>query len=166
MSIGIWIVVAVVLLCIGNLMGAKPNIHEKRLGDLRLLARKHQLHPKLIPTPEWLKTQGVTVAMIAQYTRIDDAWRLPKCECVLVDGAWQCNDKSHILHGQKPALSMSPECVVGLSVKANSISLYWYDERYVRTFAIRYDGFDKKATEDLLDIAKYLGNVATVHRSN
>lgn len=46
MSIGVIVVIVAVLFVLGNIMGLKPKMSEVRVGDMRMFARKIDLHPK------------------------------------------------------------------------------------------------------------------------
>lgn len=155
MSIGAWIVVIVVCFVIGNVMGLKPKMSEVRVGEMRLFARKIDLNPKLVPIPHWLTGVAGKSGMIAQYTLINDEWRLPAKQEVWAEGAWQ---------GDFVAMMPPPFCVPylkGLSIKANSISVYWQDESYAKSFAIKDEGAMAKMEGDLMVLKEFLVHVAS-----
>lgn len=91
-TISILIIVTIFVIFIGNFMGAKPNAKEMRLDNIRMMARRLSLNPKLIKTPEWLldknsKEQSKKphydysksdTEFVMQYSIINDDWALPK----------------------------------------------------------------------------------------
>lgn len=159
MSIGLWVIIGVILLAVGNLMAAKPKIHETRLEKLRSLARQHQLHPKLIPTPAWLKNNA---PMIACYTKVDDTWRLPALRFVLqADGA-QMLDGTH--HATASHLDGLGAYICTISIKANSVSVFWHDEAYTRQFAPHDKEAINTITHHLDCLLQYLDNIAQHHQ--
>lgn len=155
MSIELIIIVVVIALAVGNFIGAKPKPHETRLGDLRLLARKLGLHPKFA-NPDWLETQKGLI----QYTLINDDWRLAMVCFTAKDGIWQ-SSTPHPLSGQAITLpaQIAPH-VKGMMLKSNSISLYWHDESYIKSFGIQAKDIDHTTAQDLTAIKSYLTHVA------
>ena len=168
MSIGFWVVCAVVLFVIGNVMALKPPIHETRLTTLRLHARQLGLMPKLVATPDWLKPhlpkQPNPPKMLACYTLVNDAWQLPLGTFVAKDALWQCTPDtkdSHPLRDTALDTTLAPY-LVGLSSKANSVSVFFYDERYVKSFAIRDKSADSAITQSLDELHEYLTALASL----
>lgn len=155
MSIGFWVIAGVILLLVGNLMAAKPKIHETRLDKLRTLARQHQLYPKLIPSPEWLKS---STPMIAQYSKINDEWRLPALKFVLKEHGWQALDDTH--HVLPIHCNELESYICAISMKANSISIFWHDETYARQFAAHDKEANNTIQRQLEYLSCYLDNVA------
>lgn len=160
MSIGFWVVLAVVLFVLGNLMGAKPKAHETRLGQLRTLARQHQLHPKLISIPAWLGSN----TMIAQYTKVNDQWRLPLTRLKVQDGMWQLVDGSHHhLVGTSVNFGNLSPYMQGLLIKANCVSIFWHDETYIQQFGARDTLAAQKIQHDIESLCQYLTNCANTN---
>ncbi|MDO4896390.1 MAG: hypothetical protein Q3971_03410 [Moraxella sp.] len=153
MSMGFWVVLVVVAFVIGNVMALKPKVSDVRLGQMRLFARKIGLNPKLSPTPTFIATPA-TAKMMANYTLINDAWRLPLAELTIKDGKWH-SDTPHPLSGQAIDHQLSPY-FQGLSTKANSICLYWHDEAYVKSFGVRDDTACAAIEQDLQSLKAYL----------
>lgn len=154
MSVGAWVVIIVVCFIIGNVMGLKPKMSEVRVGEMRLFARRIDLNPKLVPIPHWLADVAGKSGMIAQYTLINDEWRLPAGQVMWIEGAWQEEFVTAI-----PPSFCIPH-LKGLSMKANSITLYWYDESYAKSFAIKDEGAMAKMEQDLMELKEFLVNVA------
>lgn len=156
MSIEIIVVGLVVAFIIGNFMGLKPKPHETRLGNLRLSARQMGLYPKFIDTTQikWLDEPAI------QYTLIDDNWRLPYIRCVAKDGVWHTQD-THPLDGQAILLPdrLLPY-IKGLALRSNSISLYWQDDVYIKSFGIRQET-DTIIKQDLQSLCEYLRHIAS-----
>ena len=143
---GIWIAVAVILFALGSIMALKPSGVERRLDDVRMTARRLGLNPKLIATPEWLKPASEfqatsTSPMIARYSLIDDGYALPDCQYKVINGRLrpvQNNDafisnQAFILNNAHLDLpSAIASQILGISTQANSISVYWLDNNYVK----------------------------------
>lgn len=175
MEMGLWVVVAVVVFVLGNVMALKPKASEVRLGQLRLLARQLSLHPKLIPTPDWLQSTP-TPAMISCYTYLDDSWRLPQAWLIATDGTWQqlmsgqktptdntthnAWQTAHPLSGQTITSPLAPY-IKGLSFKANSVSIFWQDDVYVRTFSVKDRHALHTIEQELHQLRSYL--IALAH---
>ncbi|WP_066800347.1 hypothetical protein [Moraxella oblonga] len=155
MNIELIVIVVVVALAVGNFIGAKPRPHETRLGDFRLLARKLGLYPKFT-SPDWLEPQKSLI----QYTLINDDWRLAMTYFRAKDDVWQ-SDIPHPLSGQAITLpaQILPH-VKGMMLKSNSISLYWHDEAYIRSFGVQAKDINNASTQDLVAIKEYLTHIA------
>lgn len=160
MSLGFWVVVVVMGFFIGSIMGLKPKMSDVRLGKCRLFARTIQLHPKLIPTPAFINTPK---KMTASYTVIDDTWRLPFAELIAKDGTWHSNTP-HPLSSVKIEHELS-KYFLGLTIKANSVSLFWQDDVYVKGYAVRDDNADIQIQQDLQTLKAYLIQIATSHKT-
>lgn len=166
MSIGFWVVCAVVLFVVGNVMALKPPIHETRLTTLRLHARQLGLMPKLVATPDWLNTHLLQKPnppkMLACYTLVNDAWQLPLGTFVANDALWQGTPDTKNSHplASAPLDTVLAPYLVGLSSKANSVSVFFYDERYVKSFAIRDKTADSTITQSLDELYEYLTALA------
>lgn len=150
---GFWVVLVVVAFVIGNVMALKPKASDVRLGQMRLFARKIGLNPKFSPTPAFIATP-TTAKMMANYTLIDDAWRLPLAELTVKDGKWH-SDMPHPLSEQSIDHPLA-QYFQGLSIKANSICLYWHDEAYVKSFKVRDDTACATIEQDLQSLKAYL----------
>lgn len=150
------IVLLVLVVAVGNFMSARPSANELWLDKVRMTARTMGLNPKLVPYPNWLppknttsdspyvhKTQG----MIAQYGVLDDHWRLPQANFLAIAGKWQrqtvasCDERMHRqklsrkadrLHDVSMELPMLADFVVGLSMQANSVLIFWDDDKYAQ----------------------------------
>ncbi len=155
-SIAILVVLGVVGFFVGNFMAARPRAQESRVADFRLMARKMGIYPKLITRPEWLSDTlkalrppkadpyartDASVPMIAQYTVMMDELKLPLAHYRAIDDRWQLLDQQ--IHTPKMQRQVSkidgaaidlPASIasyaLGLSIKANHISLYWLDDSY------------------------------------
>ena len=159
MSVGAWVVLLVVVFVIGNVMALKPKASEVRLGQMRLFARQIGLVPKLIPTPEFLKTPNAP-KMMASYTLIDDAWRLPLGEFLAKDGYWQNFGTSSPNMSSQSIDNVLSLYFYGLTTKSNSISLYWHDDAYVKSHKVRDDTVSTKIQTDLNALKDYLSHLA------
>lgn len=127
-----WISIFIVLFILGSIMGLKPSSRERFLDNLRMMARRLELNPKLIATPNWLignsgeKGHG----MIAQYGLIMNDIKLPACDFQIIDGQWRPYTGNHPANF---ALDKVPvelpdtieSTVQGMSAKANFICIYW-----------------------------------------
>lgn len=166
MSIGLLVVGIVLVLFIGNFMGAKPKDFEVRTDTVRMTAIRLQLSPKLVVLPDFLvqksnENQAKKVhydyrkdqaTMISQYTLVNDNWQLPKAEFILDNGVFVLLKKEHsdnaktYLERQTQKLADNakvldkdklPEHLTsflpflkGVVIQANSISLFWYDDKW------------------------------------
>lgn len=162
MSIGFWVVAFAVLFIIGNLMAAKPKIHEVRLGKLRLLARQKGFNPKLVTMPEWIKnnqnlSQNQKTALITQYSVINDDWRSPLSYFIFHQNQWQNLQHDDVYLNANLPDKLSPY-FVGLMIKANSLSLYWHDELYLKQFPVRQD-IHQIMENDLNLLSDYLSSL-------
>lgn len=164
MTIGMLVVIVAIFFVIGNIMSLKPKISEVRVGEMRLFARKMDLNPKLVATPDWLSKQESLVdvktnrdqTMMAQYAVIDDEWRLPARRLLWTGQHWQAADDDLFTHALPvPPTSFLPY-LRGLSIKANCVILYWQDERYVKSFAIRDDKVMTRIEQDLMTLKVFL----------
>lgn len=80
------------------------------MGDMRMFARKIDLHPKLVAMPDWLRQhkesgqdkQTNNHGMIAQYTVIDDSWQLLAKRLLWTGGDWQNKDGVPVQCGYTP----------------------------------------------------------------
>lgn len=167
MSIGFWVVCGVVLFVIGNVMALKPPIHETRLTTIRLHARSLGLIPKLISIPAWLGTHLPSdrklPKMIACYTLVNDAWQLPSGTFVIKDNTWQAVAETSNTHpfNDKAITTLQPY-LLGLTSKANSISMFFYDEAYGKSFAIRDKTADDVIKQEIDTLYEYLNGLANI----
>lgn len=158
---GIWIAVAVILFALGSIMALKPSGVEQRLDNVRMTARRLGLNPKLIATPDWLKPANEFQAtnapsMLARYSFIDDSYALPDCQFKVIDGRLRPvqnvpNSELPLVQNASQNASQTvpksmfaldnlpidlPDAIasqtLGISTQANSISVYWLDNNYVK----------------------------------
>ncbi len=198
-TIALIVVLVVAGFAIGNFLGARPRPSEVRTADLRLLARKMGIMPKLISCPGWLMAHYQALAygqagnkktdydslpndkkrlpMLTQYTLSIDGLTLPMACYLAVDDtalgakAWQAVDLG-IEHSPKAAAktarlnglaldlpsAITPH-VLALSIKANTITLYWLDTAYqAKRGAHKLD--KAQATQDLSAMKVALENWA------
>lgn len=135
-TLGVFVVLIIAGFAIGNFMAARPNAHQTRVGDLRLLARRLHLYPKLVAYPDWLgEIKDFNQPMLCQYTLIDDNFSLPLLRYTIKDGCWQsCQvqvEKFDALHAK--AVDLPNEIlplIVALQIKANCLTIYWRDDLY------------------------------------
>lgn len=176
-AIATLVVLGVAGFAIGNFMGARPKAYETRVADFRLMARQFGIYPKLVACPTWLTARydtmrtakssdaslpsaKKTTPMIAQYSLVMDELSLPMAQYLAHDGLWQLMDIG-VVNTQKGerqvrVLDGTPielpdgigGRVLGLSIKANAIALYWLDDKY--QFSHKAHKLDKaQATADL-----------------
>ncbi|WP_114800408.1 hypothetical protein U0021_03790 [Moraxella canis] len=179
-SIAVIVVLVVAGFLVGNFMAARPNANEVRVADFRLMARSLGIFPKLIACPAWLKdrydalkpakkdvyARAGSIPLIAQYTVIIEDLRLPMAQYHVVADRWQLITQQFYtpkMLTQVRRLDEQPihlpdhikTQVLGLSVKANHISLYWLDDKYQHSHkAYKLD--KAKAQADLNDIKTQL----------
>lgn len=133
---GTWITVIIILFIVGSIMGLKPSARESRLDRLRMTARRLELHPKLVQTPDWITLtcdpQQKGKGMIAQYGVIIENGSLSPCDYQIIDGHWRPYTGNHsanfALDNQPLDLPNSIKSTVrGLSFKANFACIYWQE---------------------------------------
>lgn len=129
-----WIIIGTFLFVVGGIMGLKASAKETQLDNLRMLARKAGLQPKLVACPSWItgKMGEKGKGMIAQYGLIIENGKMLPCDYQVIDGAWRpmteqfpanfALDKKTVAFDDK----INPT-VQGLSCKANFICLYWHE---------------------------------------
>ena len=167
-TLAIVVVLLVAGFLIGNFMGAKPKAGEVRTADLRLLARKLRLYPKLVPPPAWLPSDA---KMLPQYALVMDEFSLPMACYVIKDGVWQPIDgelpkKAQVLSGLAIDLPADiQKLMLGLQIKANSVIVYWQDDQYQQ----RKDAQKLNETQAMKDLTalktamEHWGNLVQSH---
>lgn len=131
---GIWITVIIVLFILGSIFGLRPSARERFSDNLRTLARRLELHPKIVPCPDWLTLDGDPThngkGMVAQYGLVIEHTTLPACDYQIINGEFRPYTGKHSANfalDKKPVdfpPSIAPN-VLGLSAKANFIYIYW-----------------------------------------
>ncbi len=88
---GLWIGIIIVLFVLGSMMALKPSGIDQRLDNLRMMARRLQLNPKLITCPDWIKGKDNEYGrgMIGQYCLILEGTQLPHARYQVIDGQWR-----------------------------------------------------------------------------
>lgn len=136
---------------------------------MRMFARKIDLHPKLVAMPDWLRQhkesrqdkQTNNHGMIAQYTVIDDSWQLPARRLLWTGSDWQNEDGAPISVGTPPESLL---CYIqGLTTKANSTAIYWYDEKYAKSFTIKDEQVMTIMEQDLSALKTFLQSVQDIN---
>ena len=103
----------------------RPNPREQRVMHLRDVARKMGLQPKLVPPPEWFKTESRQ--FIACYSLIVPTAKLPYSRAERqADGTWKTITGKDLL--VKAALPPQADLLLAIEAQANSISFYWQEE--------------------------------------
>lgn len=131
MSITALVVIGfVAALFLGNLLGAKPNQAQVVLDDFRMQARNMGVLVEVGQAPAWLASQ----APLAKYSYVNDDWRHPKTYYIAKQGRWEkVGTEEGGLHGQIIALpSQIITYIEGLAIQANSVTLFWCDEDFVK----------------------------------
>lgn len=158
---GTWIAIAIGMFALGTIMALKPSAVDMRLDKLRMTARRLELNPKFIACPDWIRGRNNEFGqgMIGQYSLIMDDMKFPETHYQVVDGKLQLDgsqgqgsdlntqsssekEGSHSaskkrlaqrLEGEPLTLppSMAP-LVKGVYLKANSLVVFWHDNRYVQ----------------------------------
>ena len=154
---GMWIAIAIVLFVLGSMMALKPSGIDQRLDKLRMTARRLQLNPKLVACPDWVRGRDNEYGrgMMGQYGVVFDNMQLPQTRYQVIEGEWRPNTENNITANStvlKSPLTKSTAIkanfnldkiplalpatiepfVKALSIKANSIVIYWDDIAYVR----------------------------------
>lgn len=178
-AIAIIVVLVVAGFLLGNFMAARPSPAAVRVADFRLMARSYQIFPKLIACPDWLVAQknlispvpadrhlSEATAKIAQYTLTAHELALPMVQYQAVAGVWRLVEQDFYtakMRQQAARLDgvpiLLPDAIasrtLGLSMKANAVALYWFDDKYQHSHkAYKLD--KNQAAADLADMYKAL----------
>lgn len=158
---GTWIAIAIGMFALGTIMALKPSAVDMRLDKLRMTARRLELNPKFIACPDWIRGRNNEFGqgMIGQYSLIMDDMKFPETHYHVVDGKLQLDgsqgqgsdlntqsssekEGSHTASKQRLAqrlegepLTLPPSMaplVKGVYLKANSLVVFWHDNRYVQ----------------------------------
>lgn len=158
---GTWIAIAIGMFALGTIMALKPSAVDMRLDKLRMIARRLELNPKFIACPDWIRGRNNEFGqgMIGQYSLIMDDMKFPETHYQVVDGKLQLDgsqgqgsdlntqsssekEGSHSVSKQRLAqrlegepLTLPPSMaplVKGVYLKANSLVVFWHDNRYVQ----------------------------------
>lgn len=158
---GTWIAIAIGMFALGTIMALKPSAVDMRLDKLRMTARRLELNPKFIACPDWIRGRNNEFGqgMIGQYSLIMDDMKFPETHYQVVDGKLQLDgsqgqgsdlntqsssekEGSHSVSKQRLAqrlegepLTLPPSMaplVKGVYLKANSLVVFWHDNRYVQ----------------------------------
>ena len=120
-----WIILLVAVFVGGQWAMMRPNPREQRVMHLRDAARKMGLQPKLVPPPEWFKTESRQ--FIACYSLIVPTAKLPYSRAERqADGTWKTITGNDLL--VKAALPSQADLLLAIEAQANSISFYWQEE--------------------------------------
>lgn len=158
---GTWIAIAIGMFALGTIMALKPSAVDMRLDKLRMTGRRLELNPKFIACPDWIRGRNNEFGqgMIGQYSLIMDDMKFPETHYQVVDGKLQLDgsqgqgsdlntqsssekEGSHSVSKQRLAqrlegepLTLPPSMaplVKGVYLKANSLVVFWHDNRYVQ----------------------------------
>lgn len=158
---GTWIAIAIGMFALGTIMALKPSAVDMRLDKLRMTARRLELNPKFIACPDWIRGRNNEFGqgMIGQYSLIMDDMKFPETHYQVVDGKLQLDGSQgqgsdlntqsssekegpHSISKQRLAqrlegepLTLPPSMaplVKGVYLKANSLVVFWHDNRYVQ----------------------------------
>jgi hypothetical protein len=120
-----WILLLVFAFVGGQMLMLRPNQREKAELLLRETARKMGLQPRLIPHPEWLKTESKQ--FIAYYSIVVPTAKLPYTRAERqVDGSWLTVVGADLLH--KAPIPDAAKYLIAIEAQANSVSFYWREE--------------------------------------
>lgn len=120
-----WIILLVAVFVGGQWAMMRPNPREQRVMHLRDAARKMGLQPKLVPPPEWFKTESRQ--FIACYSLIVPTAKLPYSRAERqADGTWKTITGNDLL--VKAAIPSQADLLLAIEAQANSISFYWQEE--------------------------------------
>lgn len=117
-----WVMALIIIFIFGQWTMLRPSPYEQRLLRLREAARKMSLNPKLVPPPEWLKTEHKQ--WIARYSIIlaDSKMAYFRAE-KQADGQWKTVVGTDVLgNTELPADAANLLAVEG---QANSVAFYW-----------------------------------------
>lgn len=85
---GVWIVAATVLFLLGSFMALKPGGVDVRLDKLRMTARKHELNPKVVVCPDWIRGRNNEFGrgMLGQYALVLDKKKFSESYYQVIEG--------------------------------------------------------------------------------
>lgn len=120
-----WVMALVVIFVLGQWFMIRPSPYEQKLLKLREAARAMGINPKLVPQPDWLKTERKQ--LIACYSIvIADAkmayFRAEKQH----DGHWKTVAGPDCL--SQTSLPAAAEHLLAVEGQANSLAFYWREE--------------------------------------
>lgn len=120
-----WAILLIAVFVGGQWMMMRPNPREQRLMLLRDNARKMNLQPRLVPPPEWFKTDSRQ--FVACYSLIVGSAKLPYSRIERqADGSWKAVVGTDLV--AKVALPPQADYLLAIEAQANSISFYWQEE--------------------------------------
>ena len=141
-----WVIGLIILFVLGSVFGLKVSPREKALGMLRDKARKMNLHPRLVPAPEWTgvpKASETRASMVAYYSILVPEGRFPLLRAVIEDQKLNVKLGNQKIAGQTLAL----KGIYAIDMQANCVGVYW-------------DESADYAGDQLEDIKKYLTDLA------
>ena len=120
-----WVILLVAVFVGGQWMMMRPNPREQRVMHLREAARKMSLQPRLVPPPDWFKTDNKQ--FIACYSLIVHTAKLPYSRAERqADGTWKTVTGNDLL--AKTVLPAEADFLLAIEAQANSISFYWQED--------------------------------------
>lgn len=127
-----WVMAAVVIFVLGQWLMIRPSPYEQKLLKLREAARKMGLQPRLVPQPDWLKTERKT--LVACYSLIVPTAKIAYFRAERkTDGSWRIAVGADCLAGI--ALPDEAQHLLAVEGQANSISFFWREEAGVDVLA-------------------------------
>ena len=128
---GIWITVFIGLFVLGSVFGLRVSPREKALGLMREQARKMNLHPRIVPVPDWLKPKiewPYPTKMMAYYSVLIPDGRMPLMRALAVDGQLQVMQGDDKFNG----ITIALQGIYAIDMQSNCVGVYWDEESDLR----------------------------------
>ena len=119
-----WVVGLIVIFVLGSIFGLKVSPREKALGMLRDSARKMNLHPRLVPAPDWTKIPKASetrASVVAYYSILVPEGKFPLLRAVVEDQKLNVTTGDTKFDGQTLAL----KGIYAIDMQANCVGVYW-----------------------------------------
>ncbi len=127
-----WILALVFAFVGGQMLMMRPNQREKAELLLRETARKMGLQPRLIPHPDWLKTESKQ--FIAYYSVVVPTAKLAYTRAERQDdGSWLTVVGADLLY--KTPIPDAAKYLIAIEGQANGMSFYWREEAGIEVLA-------------------------------
>ncbi len=119
-----WLILLIMVFVGGQWAMMRPNPREKRVMYLREAARKIGFQPRLVPQPEWFKSDNKQ--FIACYSLIVPSAKLSYSRAERqADGTWKVTVGIDLI--SKISLPTQADYMLAIEAQANSISFYWQE---------------------------------------
>lgn len=114
----------------GQMLLLRPSPRDQRLMLLRAEARKLDLHPRLLPSPDWYRGEKPRGGLLACYSILtgDENKGLPYFRAErLGDGEWVVRDGDRALL-RSLSFPAGADHWVSVEARANALSVWWMEQ--------------------------------------